>query len=75
MNLITQAIARAGHVNLVARACNVTYQCVRQWERNGRLPRTDLTGETNYAELIARSTKNKITKEDLLKQSRRAWQR
>ena len=72
MNLITKAINH-GHVTIIARACNVTYQAVRRWERDGRLPRTDLTGETDYAARIARSTRYKISKSALLAQSRKAW--
>lgn len=55
----------------VARACGVTYQAVRKWEANGKLPRTEYTGETNYAMRIAEACKaadphSKITREALL---------
>jgi len=30
-----------------------THQALRKWQRAGRLPRTDWTGETTYAEKIS----------------------
>lgn len=51
MDLLTEIVADKG-LSQVARACCVTYQAVRKWERGG-LPRTDFTGETNYAGILA----------------------
>lgn len=49
----------------------LSYQAVQQWVANGRLPRTDYSGETDYAARIARVCKaadpqSKITREALL---------
>lgn len=49
---ITEAIAAVGLQSL-AKACGVTYQALRKWESRGRLPRTEWTGETNYAAAIS----------------------
>lgn len=64
-NLITKAISLAGLTPL-ARACGVTYQSVRRWEAKGSLPRTDWTGETDYARRIEEATKGAVTRDELL---------
>lgn len=53
-NPITEVIERAGSVSEVAKVCGVTYQAVRKWEVRRRLPRTEWTGETRYAEKLER---------------------
>ena len=68
MNLLTKAIDVAG-LQPLASACGVTYQAVRKWERNSRLPHTEATGETNYSEIIERETKRQIRKDELLRWS------
>lgn len=40
----------------VAEACGVGQAAVLRWESNACLPRTDFTGETDYAERISRAT-------------------
>jgi hypothetical protein len=73
-NLITYAIKLAGPARLVglkrlADACGLkSYQAVLKWEAAGRLPRTEWTGETNYAEAIEQVTDGKVTRKALLKQ-------
>lgn len=64
-NLITQAIELTGLTRL-ARACGVTYQSVKRWETRGRVPRTDWTGETDYASCIEIATGGRITRAQLL---------
>lgn len=64
-NLITTAIAIVGLANM-SRAVGVRHQSVRQWERAGKLPRTDWTGETNYAAAIETATGGKVTRAMLL---------
>lgn len=44
----------------------VSYQAVKKWEAKGRLPRTEWTGETNYAAAIELITKGAVTKAQLL---------
>lgn len=62
---LSQAIELVG-LRAVADACGVTYQAVRKWEKTGRLPRTEWTGETDYAERIERATEGRVTKAMLL---------
>lgn len=64
-NLISEAIRIVGLAKL-AKCCEVTYPAIRKWERAGRLPRTEWTGETKYSEVIERETKGKITRAQLL---------
>ena len=73
MNLISKAIQHAGGVTRLAQACNVTYQAVRRWEAAGRLPRKELTGETQYARAIARIVNGRVSAKALLDQTRKAW--
>ena len=49
----------------VAIACHVAKPTVHRWKVNDRLPRTDYTGETCYAEKIA-ALHGGIKPEDLL---------
>ncbi len=65
-NLITLAIEKVG-LRPLADACGVSYQAIRKWERAGRLPRTDWTGETHYSQIIEQVTGGAISREELLK--------
>ncbi|MBX9609720.1 MAG: helix-turn-helix domain-containing protein [Gammaproteobacteria bacterium] len=67
-NFITVAIELVG-LQPLASACGVTYQALRKWEKAGRLPRTEWTGETNYSETIEALTGGRVTKADLLRRS------
>lgn len=64
-NLISKAISIVG-LSRLARECNVTYQALRKWERQGFLPRTEWTGETNYAEVIEEATEGVVSRSALL---------
>lgn len=46
---IKSLIAKAGGTAKSARACGVTPAAVSQWIAAGRLPDSDLKGETDYA--------------------------
>ncbi len=64
-NLISKAIAIVG-IRKLGKACGISYQSIYRWERNGRLPRTDWTGETDYASRIEEATKGAVTRDQLL---------
>lgn len=64
-NLISQAVEIVGLAKL-ARVLGVTYQAIRKWEAKGRLPRTEWTGETDYASQIEQATEGKVSKACLL---------
>lgn len=50
----------------LAKELGVTYVAIRKWQAVGRLPRTEWTGETDYAERIARLMDGSVTKKQLL---------
>lgn len=64
-NLISQAIDLVGLCKL-ARLCGVRHQSVYGWVKAGRLPRSDWTGETDYASCIEIATGGRITRAQLL---------
>lgn len=64
-NLISKAIEIVGICKL-ANACGVRYQSIYKWEAKGRVPRTDWTGETDYASRIEKATNGQITRDQLL---------
>lgn len=62
---LQRAIDMVGLARL-AKALGVTYQAVRKWQAAGRLPRTEWTGETRYADRIEQATSGAVTRADLL---------
>jgi hypothetical protein len=53
MNYIYESVQLLGGYNATARICGVTFRAVRKWVENGKLPRTEATRETHYAEMMA----------------------
>lgn len=53
MTNLKEVILEAGGAVSVAAACKVSPRAVYKWLDSGRLPRTEYSGETRYAELIA----------------------
>lgn len=62
---LQQAVKRLGLIRL-ARELGVTHQALYKWERRGKLPRTEWTGETKYSERIEALTGGQVTKAQLL---------
>jgi hypothetical protein len=54
---VAEAVDLAGGAIAVAKACGKSRQAVDKWIRSDQLPRTEYTGETRYAELIAELAK------------------
>ena len=55
-NILEVAIKEAGGAQAVATACGLrSYQAVNKWIKHG-MPRTEYTGETQYARTISRMT-------------------
>lgn len=52
-NAIAFAFEAVGGIGAAAKACGRSYQALNKWRLAGCLPRTDYTGETNYAECLA----------------------
>lgn len=49
----------------------VTYQAVLKWVRQGRLPRTEWTGETQYAKAMSQAVGGQVKVRDLLQKPTR----
>lgn len=64
-NLISKAIKIVG-LSKLASVCGIRYQSLQKWEAKGRLPRTDWTGETDYATRIEKATNGAVTRDQLL---------
>jgi hypothetical protein len=64
-NPLTEAIRLVG-LGRLASGLGRSGQAVRKWEAAGRLPRTEWTGETNYAEQIEKLTGGAVPKSELL---------
>jgi HD-like signal output (HDOD) protein len=65
---ISKAVDLVG-LQPLSNVLGVTYQAIRRWEKSGCLPRTEWTGETDYASKIAAAVAEaggSITKQDLL---------
>jgi Uncharacterized protein conserved in bacteria, prophage-related len=54
-----------GSYDAVGRVCGVSGKAVMKWVGSGRLPRTEYTGETTYAQAIEHATNGTVTVEDL----------
>ena len=52
-NAIANAVKLLGGFTVTAHVCGVSYQAVKKWVAKGRLPRTEATGETQYAVKMA----------------------
>ncbi|MDM9612464.1 hypothetical protein QU617_15295 [Pseudomonas guariconensis] len=57
MSAVHTAIESAGGPIAAAAACGVSRQSVDKWISKARLPRTEYTGETSYAEALAKAAK------------------
>ncbi|BBM66326.1 hypothetical protein VA249_29720 [Vibrio alfacsensis] len=63
--MLKEAITSIG-AQKIAEQCNVSVRAVYKWCEKGVLPRTEHTGETNYAEQIELLSKGEFKKEQLL---------
>lgn len=72
MNPIQTVMDLAGGPVALTREINkrierpVTYQAVLKWARQGRLPRTEWTGETRYAKAMSSAVGGKVKVRELL---------
>jgi hypothetical protein len=62
---LDRAVTRFG-LQPLARELGVTYQAVRKWQKRGRMPRTEYSGETEYCKIIERLSGGEITERELL---------
>lgn len=50
----------------LAKELRVSGQAIRKWQRAGRMPRTEWTGETQYGQTIEELTGKAVTRDRLL---------
>jgi len=70
MSALKQAIAEVGGATKAAEVTGRTVRAVYKWLDRGALPRTEFTGETRYAELLAEASGGKFTAEWLRQNAR-----
>ncbi|WP_162475296.1 Cro/Cl family transcriptional regulator [Candidatus Erwinia dacicola] len=62
MNEITLVdVLKSVRVSVVANVCGLTPKAVYKWMEKGSLPRTDFTGETDYATRISKASGGKFS--------------
>jgi hypothetical protein len=70
MNTYSQSLLKArailGSYDALGKACGgLSGKAVMKWRDKGRPPRTEYTGETNYAKLIETATEGAVNAADL----------
>lgn len=70
MSAIQVAVKAVGGPIEAAKICGIKRQAVDKWLVRGALPRTEYTGETRYAELLAAAADGRFTAGWLLTESR-----
>lgn len=69
MNTYQQNLIRAkkiiGSYQKMAAVCGITPKAVNKWYFAGRPPRTEYTGETEYAVLLSKATNGEVSPLDL----------
>jgi hypothetical protein len=71
MNSLKELIGNLeGGVPTVASVCSVSVRAVYKWIERNRLPRTEYSNETNYAQKIEQASEGKILASDLLQQTK-----
>lgn len=71
---LTEAIESLGGMQAVADIFGIRWQAVQKWRISG-LPRTEFTGETNYAsemEKRAKKTGKKVSAAELLEETKKS---
>lgn len=59
MSVLRESINQAGGVAKAAAACGVSQRAIYKWLAAETLPRTEYTGETNYAERLAAAARER----------------
>lgn len=76
MSSVTSAIRLIG-LTPIAKRFDCWPSAIQKWRDKGRLPKSELAGLTNYAEGIeelSQATAEPVTKEQLLRDTRTAWE-
>ena len=65
-NIVERAVYLAGGPRMVAAALGLSRPAVDKWIKQGRLPRTEWTNETDYAGTLESMSDSRVTRADLL---------
>ena len=65
-NIVERAVYLAGGPRKVAAEFSLSRPAVDKWIKQGFLPRTEWTGETNYAEKLEVLSGFRVTRDELL---------
>lgn len=66
---LAQVVREIGGQVKAGEACGVTAAVIGRWIKQQHLPRTDYTGETDYAGALSKATEGKFSREWILEQS------
>jgi hypothetical protein len=70
MNTYSEKLLEAkdilGSYEAIGKVCGVSGNAIMKWVANGKPPRTEYTGETNYAEIISAAVGGVVIKADLI---------
>ncbi|SDS19995.1 hypothetical protein SAMN05216421_1085 [Halopseudomonas xinjiangensis] len=69
MSSIKLAIQKAGGPARAAQLCGISSRAIYKWISSGSLPRTEYTGETDYAQRLAAASEGAFTAEWLLEEA------
>lgn len=69
MSAIRDAVSKVGGAAKAAVVCGVSTRAIYKWLSAEALPRTDYTGETNYAERLADASGGAFSADWLLNQA------
>jgi hypothetical protein len=72
MTAVTTAIEKIG-LSSIARRLGYFPSAIQKWRDDGRLPKSELAGLTNYADVIAELSEGSVTAEELLSATRLSW--
>ncbi|MGP3593088.1 hypothetical protein [Vagococcus sp. WN89Y] len=61
MNPVELAVEAVGGQSAAAKICGKSAVAIHKWVKSGRLPRTEYTKKTRYAEMLANASGGKFT--------------
>ena len=69
MSALKKSISLVGGASKASAICGISQRAIYKWMSAGCLPRTEYSGETRYAHLLAEASAGKFSAEWLLSES------
>ena len=69
-NPVVAVVEAVGGAVEAAKICKRSRPAIDKWVAQGHLPRTEYTGETHYAEVLAEASGGKFTAKEIREQCR-----